>query len=152
MSTTTKLPEVRKETRDLWDVAGDLDRVFDSPFELLPAMSAREGLWHPTMDVYNHATEIVVELELPGIRMEELELRIEEGHLILEGSRKSVEKKRVDDRLYTERLFGAFHRIVHLPCEVDESKVEAKLTDGILTIRMPKAKRAPGKTIRIKPG
>ncbi|MBA4387430.1 MAG: Hsp20/alpha crystallin family protein [Verrucomicrobia bacterium] len=151
MSATTQ-PMVRREKKDVWDVATELDRVFDSPFELLPVMAAREGLWHPAIDVFDTATETVVELELPGIKMEDLELRIEENHLILEGCRKQVEKRKEGDRLYTERLYGKFHRVVHLPGEVDPECVEAKLTDGILTIRMPKVKRTTGKKIAIKEG
>lgn len=49
--TTTLIP-VRRETQDLWDMAGELEEAFDAEIEALPRMMVREGLWHPTMD--NH--------------------------------------------------------------------------------------------------
>ena len=115
---TTMVP-VRRDTRDIWDVADEMDRVFDSPFELLPRMRVREGLWHPTMDIHNRPHELLVELELPGVTMEDLDLTIQENHLILEGSRRRSEEDKEDERFYSERLFGAFHRVVHLPAEVE---------------------------------
>lgn len=146
----TTLVPVRRETRDLWDVAGEMDRLFDSPFELLPRMTAQEGLWHPTMDIYNRPHELVVELELPGVRMEDVDLRVEENHLILEGTRRRSETYKEDDRFYTERLFGAFHRVVHLPSDVDAEGVEAHFSEGLLMIRLPKIHRTQGKKIEIK--
>ena len=150
----TTLVPIRRETRDLWDVAEDLERVFDAPFDvdLLPSSRVREGLWHPTMDVYNRPEEILVELEVPGVRKEELELTIEENHLIVEGKRnRSVEYKE-EDQYYRERLYGGFHRIVHLPANVDAERSEAKFSDGVLVIRLPKVKREGGTKIGIKAG
>jgi HSP20 family protein len=146
----TALVPVQRPTEDVWDVGGEMGRMFDSPYELLPQMRGREGLWHPTVDVYNRPHELIVELELPGVRMEELDVRIEENHLVLEGTRRRSEEYKEDDRYYTERLFGSFHRIIHLPSGVDADRVEARLSEGLLTIRLPKTIRAGGKRIDIK--
>ena len=146
----TSVVPVRRESKDLWDVAGEMQRVFDSPFELLPQMAIREGLWHPTVDMYNRPHELVVELELPGVRVEDLDLRIEENHLVLEGTRRRSEEYKEEDRFYTERLFGAFHRVIHLPSEVDPAQVEARFSEGMLVIRMPKAQRDKKSSIEIK--
>jgi len=145
----TTLAPVRRETRDLWDVAEEMDRVFDSPFELLPRMNVREGLWHPTMDIHNRPHEIIVELELPGVKMEDLDLTIQENHLIVEGTRTRSEEYREDERFYSERLFGGFHRVVHLPSEVDADKTEAHFKEGMLCICLPKTRREGGKKIEI---
>lgn len=146
----TTLVPVRREREDLWDVATEMDRLFDSPFELLPRMAVREGLWHPTVDIYNRSDELVVELELPGVKMEDLDLRIEENHLILEGTRKRSDEFKEEERLYNERLFGAFHRVIHLPSDVDAERTEARFTEGLLVIRLPKTKHEDGKKIDIK--
>lgn len=145
----TTLVPVRRETSDLWDVAGEMERLFDSPFELLPRMTAREGLWHPTVDIYNRPGELVVHLELPGVKMEDLDLRVEENHLILEGTRKRPEEFKEEEKLYSERLFGAFHRVIHLPSDVDADRTEARFSEGLLIIRMPKVRRAEGRKISI---
>ena len=102
-------------------------------------------------DNYISASETrSVRLELPGIKMEDLDLRVEENHLILEGTRKRPEEYKEEDWFYTERLFGAFHRVVHLPSDVDADRVEARFSEGLLTIRLPKTRRAEGKKIDIK--
>lgn len=146
---TTLLP-VRRVENDLWDIAGEMDRLFDSPFEVMPQFARREGLWHPTVDIYNRPDEMLVELELPGVKMEDLDLRIEESHLILEGTRKRAEEYKTEDQLYSERMFGSFHRVIHLPSEVDADRIEARLIEGLLVIRLPKVKRTEGKKIDIK--
>jgi HSP20 family protein len=150
MNVTTTLP-IRREKGDLWDVGGELDRLFDTSLDFLPAMTTvREGLWHPTMDVYDLANEIMIEFELPGMKMEDLCLQIEESHLVLEGNRKRSEKHKEEDRFYMERMFGKFHRVVHLPSDVDADCAEARFADGLLTVRLPKVKRVEGKKIDIK--
>jgi HSP20 family protein len=145
----TTLVPVRRETRDLWDVADEMERVFDAPIEMLPRLAVREGLWHPTMDIYNRPHEMIVELELPGVKMEDLDLTIQENHLIVEGTRNRSEDYKEDERFYTERAFGGFHRIVHLPTEVDADKAEARFHDGLLVIRLLKTRREGGKKIEI---
>lgn len=141
---------VERGTTDLWDAASEMERLLDSPMELLPRMATKEGLWHPTLDVHDLPKEIVAEIELPGLKMEDLSLRVEDNHLILEGMRKKSDQYRDEERLYTERMVGRFHRVVHLPCEVDVDKAEAWLVDGLLTIRLPKTERAEGRKIEIK--
>lgn len=146
---TTVLP-VRRETQDLWDVDEEIARVFDSPFEMLPRMSAREGLWHPTIEVYNRPHELIVELELPGVRMENVDLTVQENHLIVEGTRSRIDEYKEEERFYSERMFGGFHRVVHLPTEVDAERSEARFSDGVLVIRLPKTRREGGKKIEIR--
>jgi HSP20 family protein len=143
---------IRRQARDLWDVAEDLNRVFDAPMDLdlLSPTGIREGLWHPTMDVYNRAEELVVELEVPGVKKEDLDLTIEESHLIVEGKRTRSAEYKEDDRYFAERAFGGFHRIVHLPVNVDAGRAEARFAEGVLTIRLPKTKREGGTKIGIK--
>jgi HSP20 family protein len=146
----TTLVPVRRESGNLWDVAEELDRVFDSPFDLLPATRVREGLWHPTVNVYNRPHEIIVELEVPGVKMEDLDLTVEDNHLVVEGTRSRAEEFKEEDRIYSERAFGAFHRVVHLPAYVDAEKSEARLNEGLLVICLPKTKREGGRKIEVK--
>jgi HSP20 family protein len=140
---------IRRESTDLWDAATELDRLFDAPLGVLPRATALEGPWHPTMDIHDLPTEVVAEIELPGLKMEDLSLRIEDNHLLLEGVRRKNEEYKDEERLYTERVVGKFHRVVHLPCEVDVDKAEARLVDGVLTVRLPKTVRAGGRKIEI---
>lgn len=146
---TTIMP-IRRETRDMWDVAADLDRVFDAVGDVLPRAAVREGLWHPPISVFDRKDELVVELELPGVRREDVDMSIEENHLVVEGKRSRAEEFSSEDAYFDERWLGRFHRIVHLPADVDETAAKAKLSDGVLVIRLPKAKREGGKKIPLE--
>jgi HSP20 family protein len=142
---------VRRETTDLWDTASDIETVFDvlSPFETR-RLIRDEGLWHPTMDVYDRKDELVVELEIPGMKPEEVDIKVQENHLIVEGSLKRANEYSDKERCYCERSYGKFHRVVHLPATIDEANVKASFDNGILTIRLPKKAKEGGKKIKVE--
>ncbi|MHC5034750.1 MAG: Hsp20/alpha crystallin family protein [Planctomycetota bacterium] len=112
--------------------------------------ASREGLWHPTVDVYERADDVVVQVELPGMKGQKMDVSLEEDHLIIEGSRPQVAEYAEEDCYYSERPTGSFHRIVHLPASVDEAATVAHYDDGVLTITMPKAERERARRIEIK--
>jgi HSP20 family protein len=129
-----------------------MERFWD-PWSRWPSYSiVREGLWHPTMDVYDRPDDLVVELELPGTSEEDVEISVEDGHLVVEGSRSAGPDRNEDERSFSERAFGAFHRIVHLPTDVDESAAKGAFENGILTVTLPKKKRAQAKKVKIAAG
>jgi HSP20 family protein len=147
---STLLP-IRRETRDLWDTAAGLETVFDVMSPLETSWAVRdEGLWHPTMDMYNRKDELVVELEIPGMKPEDVNITVEENHLIVEGKLKRSTEFSEKERCYCERPYGDFHRVVHLPTTVDDAKAQATFDNGILTIRLPKKAREGGKQIKVK--
>lgn len=105
-----------------------------------PAWSGRrEGVWHPTVDVYETGDQVVVLAELPGMKGQEMDVSIEEEHLIIEGSRERPEDCDQDDAYYCERPYGRFRRVIHLPYSVDESAVAARYEDGLLAVTLPRA-------------
>jgi HSP20 family protein len=109
-----------------------------------------EGLWHPIMDVYNREEDILVQVELPGMKGQELNVSLDQQHLIIEGSREPDERFGEEESYYCERPMGGFHRVVHLPCPVDEGAITAAYDDGLLTVTLPKAARDRGRRIEIK--
>lgn len=146
---TATLVPVRRETRDPWDLASDLDRLFDTALGGTSARGLREGLWHPTMDVFNCKDMLVVELELPGLKRSDVDISIDDDHLIVEGTRNRSTDYKEEERYFSERPFGGFHRIVHLPTSVDADGTTAELKNGLLIVKMPKAKREGGQKIKI---
>jgi HSP20 family protein len=113
-------------------------------------MIREEGLWHPTMDIYNRKEELVVELEIPGMKPGDIDITVEDNHLIVEGSRNRSSEFSDDERYYSERLFGSFHRVVHLPTDVDDTKSKASFKEGMLVVRLPKKKREGGRKIALE--
>lgn len=93
--------------------------------------------------------EIVVRLELPGMEKSDCQVRIEGKQLILSGN-KRFERVSEDSAFHVmERAYGAFQRTIALPRNVLEDAAEASYANGVLTVRLPKQKGAPPKSIPV---
>lgn len=101
------------------------------------------------IDVYETPTEVVIKSTIAGVKPEELDIGIEENTINIRGSRHNEEKVKGEDYFYQECYWGTFSRSVILPVEVDADKAQASLTDGILTVRLPKIIKAKEKKIKI---
>jgi len=90
----------------------------------------------------------VIEAELPGIKREDVNIELVGNELAISGEVKERERKGVLRR--ETRRTGRFAYRVTLPDQVDAEKIDAKLTDGVLTVRVPKSERAQRRKIEIK--
>jgi len=147
-------------SRVLWDWGyGDsltqfrsaVDRLFESFAGELPRRSGWESFAYPPIALSEAGDRFVVEAELPGVRMNDLEITCLERNLTLRGERKSSGDP---DESYErrERPTGSFVRTIELPSDVDAGKVSAALVDGLLRITVPKGERAKPRRIEIKAG
>ena len=135
------MPDVGRLFRDVW-----LDPLvrWDWPVVRsagVPASNA-DAVCPPSVDLYETDTELVAKVELPGIRKDEVELRREDGHLLIRGEHREAEEPEEGCYYRCERFRGPFERLIHLPVPVDEEKITAKFEDGILEIRAPKTEEA----------
>jgi HSP20 family protein len=104
----------------------------------------------PRTDVYEEDDRIVLEMEVPGMREEDLNLTIEGNTLTITGERKIADDRKQDRYQRVERYYGSFSRSFTLPGTVDPNSVDAKYENGILRINM--TKRAEAKPRQIKLG
>lgn len=111
-----------------------------------------ENKFVPEIDIYENGDSLVVEVEAPGAKKEDLKLTLEDNILTLEGEKKFVERKDDVKNFRRERSFGKFKRSFTLPVDVDPDKVNAKFENGILAITLAKfdAKNVNEKTIELK--
>ena len=101
----------------------------------------------PALNLSETENDYEVTVELPGMEREQVNVEIEEGNLRISGE-KHEEKEEQDKAFHRiERRHGEFRRMVHLPGMVKEDKVEAKFTDGVLTVTIPKSEEAKPKTL-----
>ena len=107
------------------------------------------GAMVPSVDLSETDGEIDVTMDLPGMKADEIDIQVHNNLLTIRGERKqeTEEKDRTFHRI--ERRTGSFSRTVSLPSEVDEETVDASYKDGVLKIRMPKAKAAQAKKISV---
>lgn len=125
----------------------EVNRLFDFSWP-----SRDSGLfsgWSPALDVHDNKDSLVVQVELPGMKKEEIDIALHEGVLTVSGERKAESERKEGEVFRSERYFGKFQRSVTLPIAVDAGKVKASYKDGILSIDLPKAEEAKPKQIAI---
>ncbi len=98
----------------------------------------------PPLDIYETAGDFVVEVELPGVPLDGLEVAVAAGILIIEGVKEEVFEYGRVNFLCMERSFGSFRRVVPLMHPIDSSRITADFQDGVLVIRIPKVKERRG--------
>jgi HSP20 family protein len=109
------------------------------------------GAGFPAVNIEETADGYVLEAELPGMKLEDLEVLVRQNEVTLRGERKAAaDEGRVAHR--RERTFGKFERNILLPMPVAAEKVEARLIDGVLTVKLPKTEEAKPRKIEVKVG
>jgi HSP20 family protein len=103
----------------------------------------------PTADIYESQDALTVILEMPGVEKNNIDVRVEEGMLNIEG-RLDLTKYQGLVPLYTEYNVGHYARSFRLSSKIDQSKIAADLKDGVLSLTLPKAEEAKPRTIQVK--
>ncbi len=106
--------------------------------------------WAPPVDIFETQDHLVIRAEVPGVRKEDMDVRIEDGVLTLHGERKQDTDVKEECALRMERVHGAFTRRFSLPTTVDAARVAAVYKDGVLEVTVPKAESAKPKRVEIK--
>jgi len=106
--------------------------------------------WTPLCDIYETDKEIVLKMELPEMRKEDVHVTFENNVLTLRGERKFEGTVNRENYHRIERKYGEFIRIFTLPTCVEGSKVVAEFKEGMLTVTLPKNKEAMPRKIEVK--
>jgi HSP20 family protein len=104
----------------------------------------------PPVNVYNGRDDVLVQLEMPGVKREDLDLSITGETLVVKGAVKPPPDEAKFEYQRRERGTGEFSRTVVLPDKVEAERVEASLAGGVLTVRLPKSEAAKPKQIHVK--
>lgn len=137
-----------------WSAFSPLDRLLDDVMN--DVMGATFGTaagsqnYVPAADVRVNDRELVVHIDVPGIRKEDLEVTLENGVLTIHGERKYEHGEK--DRVLLGRGYGAFSKSFTLPEDVDAERLAAELHDGVLSIRVPRHEKARPRRIEISAG
>ena len=104
----------------------------------------------PLVNIWEDAESLQLEAELPGYRMEDLEIYVlGNNQITLKGDAQAADP-REERAASSGRTFGTFSRVIELPVAVDANKVEAKFDNGILRIRLGKQEEAKPRKIVVK--
>lgn len=139
----------KKETEMLKFLHKELEEfVRTSPLE-----SRRGGQVHnPQVDVYETENYLHIDIDLPGVKKEDINCYISPDELFVEAVKKTAPPEKRAHFYCMERYFGTFRRTIEIPAVVNTTNVEAKLVDGILHITLPKIyeRRIRKKKVEIK--
>lgn len=128
-----RLPSLRAEVEALFSETLGLGRARGSP-------AAR---WLPSLDLIEESGSYVIEMDMPGVRLQDLVIAVAGRKLTLHGRREIV-RELADSRIrLRERWSGTFSRSIELPGPVDEERMTATLREGILRIELPRQERRP---------
>jgi HSP20 family protein len=108
------------------------------------------GSFIPPVDVYEDAHQLTLKLEVPGIKQEDLDVRLENQTLTVKGERKLESDQKEENFHRIERRYGSFTRSFTLPQTVDTGAVKASCEAGVLTILLAKKEAAKPKQVKVE--
>jgi HSP20 family protein len=140
------LPALRPTYEPVNRIGTLFDRFFGNDFfsDFLPTPAFTASTL--PLEMWQDEENVYVEAEVPGLAKEDVEVAVHNGMLHIRGERKAEERK----NRFSTRSYGRFEQAVTLPAAVDASKVEAKLTNGVLQVCLPKSPEARPTRIAIK--
>jgi HSP20 family protein len=116
------------------------------------ATGASTPAWAPALDISERTNAYLVTVELPGVKLDDLQITLEDGLLTIQGERHFANDSSEEQFHRVERSSGAFRRSITLPAQIMADEVEASMEDGVLRILVPKAEEAKPKRIQVTPG
>lgn len=138
-----------------WDPFTEIARLHDEMVRGLggprEAQSYR-ATFTPAVDILEEKDAVVLKAEVPGVRTEDVHVSVENDVLTVKGERKFEYEDRKEGVLRVERSWGSFTRSFSLPKTVDGERVEAELTNGVLTVRVPKKKAPEPRRVEVRSG
>lgn len=128
---------------EMMTVQRDMNRLFSSlGMPLYTSKGDGERVaWMPTVDVMRKGDDLLVRAELPGVKMEDVDVSITDDVLTIKGERKEKTEHREGEYIRKESSFGSFERQVMLPQGVTAQDVSAGYSDGVLEVTVRNAAR-----------
>jgi HSP20 family protein len=126
-----------------------INRLFNETFDR-SSNEANLTAWAPAVDIYETEHSLVVKADLPDIKPEELDIRVENNILTIRGERKFEKKVNEDNYLRVERSYGSFSRSFSLANTVNTEAIQADYKNGVLTLSIPKREEAKPKQIKVR--
>jgi HSP20 family protein len=147
----------RPASADRWEpftnlvgIQGEVNRLFDT-FLGRPGVTGTQAMraWLPAVDLQETKDDLVLKVEVPGVREKDVSVSITGDLLTIKGERRWEDESKNQKFLHVERAYGQFERMIQLPLAVQADKVKATYRDGVLEITLPKAESLKPREIKI---
>lgn len=137
--------------KELLDMPRGMEMLFSRPFTSMLEEPWPGGGGFPLLDVFAKGDDLMVRLELPGIKLDDIDISLCDNTLCISGERSEETEVSEDDYYRRERSFGHFERSLPIPDKVTEDDIDAVYKDGILEITVAgAATTSPVKHIKVK--
>jgi HSP20 family protein len=137
-------------TPSIWREMDRLQREMNRLFNRVDTPDLRRAPGYPTVNIWAKDDSQIVSAEMPGVDIEDIDLRVEGDMLTISGERKAVELPEGARHIRRERGVGKFTRTFQLPYAVDPDGIEARFKNGVLIIIMPRAEEDKPRKITIQ--
>jgi HSP20 family protein len=124
---------------DLLSLQEKMNRLFQESLSAEGLDAAFGPAWTPLADAHETPDGYVVELEVPGLQRDDLDVQVEGARLVVRGERRPAPQGRPERFYRMERSYGPFSRSFTFAEPVDAGRVRAELRDGLLRLELPKA-------------
>ena len=143
------MPIVRWDPfRELVQTGDEIGRWFGE-FPVRDKTERKSAIWAPDVDIKETEKEVIVRADLPGIKMEDIEVSVDDDQLIIKGERKFEKEEKDKDYIRVERSYGSFYRSFDVGVPIKTDEVKAGYSDGVLEITIPKAEVKQPKKVEI---
>jgi HSP20 family protein len=138
--------------QDLFAIQEKVNRLFEETMHRseFPEEGVEAALWSPAADVYETPDEIVLQVELPGIVLEDVRLESLDGKLRVSGHRRADAGVEPRHFIRMERIYGNFTREFAVPSSIDPSRIRATLRAGVLRVVASKSDRGQAIPVETK--
>ena len=143
------MPIVRWDPfREFVQIRDDIGRWFGESSEK-DKTERKSAIWAPSVDIKETEKEVIVRADLPGIRMEDIDVSVDDDQLVIKGERKFEKEEKDKDYIRVERSYGSFYRSFDVGVPIKADEVKASYSDGVLDITVPKAEAKQPKKIAV---
>ena len=124
-------------------------RLFEDAVTRLMSEPRTGRPWSPAVDIVETENELVLKADLPDLKLEDIDVRVENQTLAIKGERRFEEDSTEKGYHRIERSYGSFMRSFAVPNSVDTEKVSADYKNGVLTIKLPKKEAAKPRQVKV---
>ena len=124
--------------RDLMVMQDRMTRLFDETLSRVWKEDVSRGVWAPPVDILERGNEIILKIDLPEVSQSEIDIKIEENTLTVQGERRFRKETSEENYLQIERPYGTFRRAFAIPRAIDPEGIRASYKDGVLRVILPR--------------
>ncbi len=121
-----------------------------SLYEPIKKVSQKVADWFaPRSDAAVTTSAYEIAMELPGVEPDNIDIAVQDGMLVVSGEKQFEHEESGKSYFFSEREFGAFQRAFRIPLDADAEAIDAEFKNGVLTIRLPKARPVDGNARKV---